>query len=174
MYYDKRTTSLDPVNKKLLQAMMNQIDQILRGKYQYQDGEERLVLDDHSYVRLNYTSSGQQEVVWILNLLFYYVLENKKAYVILEEPESHLYPQAQSEVAQLLGMFLNAGNQMLLTTHSPYILGEINNLLYAGNLADQAKEQVNCVVAENMQVHSDRTSAYYMDDGRIEILHVLV
>lgn len=167
MYYDKRTTSLDPVNKKLLQAMMNQIDQILRGKYQYQDREERLVLDDHSYVRLNYTSSGQQEVVWILNLLFYYVLENKKAYVILEEPESHLYPQAQSEVAQLLGMFLNAGNQMLLTTHSPYILGEINNLLYAGNLADQAKEQVNCVVAENMQVHSDRTSAYYMDDGRM-------
>ena len=87
--------------------------------------------------------------------------------MILEEPESHLYPQAQSEVAQLLGMFLNAGNQMLLTTHSPYILGEINNLLYAGNLADQAKEQVNCVVAENMQVHSDRTSAYYMDDGRM-------
>ena len=87
--------------------------------------------------------------------------------MILEEPESHLYPQAQSEVAQLLGMFLNAGNEMLLTTHSPYILGEINNLLYAGNLADQAKEQVNCVVAENMQVHSDRTSAYYMDDGRM-------
>ena len=165
MYYEKLSTSADPINKPLLQAMMNQIDQILKGKYQYQDGEERLVLEDHSYVRLNYTSSGQQEVVWILNLLFYYVLENKKVYMILEEPESHLYPQAQSEMAQLLGMFLRAGNQMLLTTHSPYILGEINNLLYAGNLAKKARDQVNQVIGENEQIDSSCTSAYYIEEG---------
>ena len=167
MYYEKLSTSADPINKPLLQAMMNQIDQILKGKYQYQDGEERLVLEDHSYVRLNYTSSGQQEVVWILNLLFYYVLENKKVYMILEEPESHLYPQAQSEMAQLLGMFLRAGNQMLLTTHSPYILGEINNLLYAGNLAKKARDQVNQVIGENEQIDSSCTSAYYIEEGSL-------
>ena len=167
MYYEKLSTSAEPINKPLLQAMMNQIDQILKGKYQYQDGEERLVLEDHSYVRLNYTSSGQQEVVWILNLLFYYVLENKKVYMILEEPESHLYPQAQSEMAQLLGMFLRAGNQMLLTTHSPYILGEINNLLYAGNLAKKARDQVNQVIGENEQIDSSCTSAYYIEEGSL-------
>lgn len=168
MYYEKLSTSSDPVNRLLLQEMMNQIDQILKGKYQYQDGEERLVLEDHSYVKLNYTSSGQQEVVWILNLIFYYVLENRKVYMILEEPESHLYPQAQSEIAKLLGMFLRAGNQMLLTTHSPYILGEINNLLYAGNLAKKARAQVNQVIGEYEQMDSSCTSAYYIEKGGLK------
>lgn len=168
MYYEKLSTSTDPVKKELLQLMMRHIDTILKGKYQYMDGEERLVLDEHRYVKLNYTSSGQQEVVWILNLLFYYVLENRKVYLILEEPESHLYPSAQNAVAELLGMFFNAGNHMLLTTHSPYILGAVNNLLYAGNLfiknGTLAKE-VDKVVAEKMQIDARHTSACYARDG---------
>lgn len=165
MYYDKLTMSTEPVNKHLLQSMMRHIDMILKGKYQYMDGEERLVLDARRYVKLNYTSSGQQEVVWILNLLFYYMLENRNVYLILEEPESHLFPAAQSAMAELLGMFLNADNQMLLTTHSPYILGALNNLLYAGNLSTKHRDAVKEVVSEEEQIDARQTSAYYVDNG---------
>ncbi len=165
MYYDKLTMSMEMIDKSLLQSMMKHIDKILKGKYQYMNGEERLILDEHRYVKLNYTSSGQQEVVWILNLLFYYVLENKKVYMILEEPESHLYPEAQSAVAELLGMFMNAGNQMLLTTHSPYILGSVNNLLYANLLSVKAKAQVNTIISSQMQIDAKHTASYYVDNG---------
>lgn len=168
MYYDRLTTSTEPVKKHLLQPMMQHMDMILKGKYQYMDGEERLVLDERRYVKLNYTSSGQQEVVWILNLLFYYVLENRNVYLILEEPESHLFPAAQSAVAELLGMFLNADNQILLTTHSPYILGALNNLLYAGNLYEKHSKKVNSVIMKEMQIDAQHTSSYYVDDGMLE------
>ena len=164
MYYNKMSMSSEPLNKKLLQLMMKHIDIILKGKYQYMQGEERLVFENHRYVRLNYTSSGQQEVVWILNLLFYYVLENRKVYMILEEPESHLYPEAQSMVAEILGMFLHPGNHMLLTTHSPYILGAINNLLYACTLAKQGKEVTRIIVSEKF-LDAETTSSYYVDEG---------
>lgn len=71
--------------------------------------------------------------------MFYYILENRKIYLILEEPESHLYPEAQSQIAEAMGLFLNAGNHMLVTTHSPYILGSINNLMYAGALVQKVQ-----------------------------------
>lgn len=168
MYYNKINTSAEKLNKPVLKAMMEFIPQILKGRYQYTDGEERLLLDSHRYVKLNYTSSGQQEVVWILNLLFYYVLENKHVYMILEEPESHLYPEAQSQVAEMLAMFLKAGNKMLLTTHSPYILGALNNLLYAGNLKNKGKAEVGTLIREEMQIDSEKTAAYFVKEGQLE------
>ena len=44
------------------------------------DGEERLYLSSGKYVKINLASSGQQEVIWIFNLLFYYLLEDKRIF----------------------------------------------------------------------------------------------
>ena len=84
MYYNKLFTTTIPLKKDIITKLMETIDSILKGKYQYAGGEERLFVNDYQYVKLNYSSSGQQEVIWILNLLFYYVLENRKIYLILE------------------------------------------------------------------------------------------
>lgn len=97
--------------------------------------------------------------------MFYYVLENRKIYLILEEPESHLYPEAQSRVAEAMAIFLNAGNHMLVTTHSPYILGSINNLMYAGMLSKKAAEAVEKIIVKERQMHVEDTMAYYVKEG---------
>lgn len=165
MYYNKLYTTTIPLKKDILIKLMETIDQILKGKYQYAGGEERLFVNDHQYVKLNYSSSGQQEVIWILNLLFYYMLENRKIYLILEEPESHLYPEAQSRVVEAMAIFLNAGNHMLVTTHSPYILGSINNLMYAGMLSKKAAEAVEKIIVKERQMHVEDTMAYYVKEG---------
>ena len=64
-----------------LNLASNMVKRILKGNYINVAGEERLQLDDKSkgYVKINFASSGQQEVLWILNTLFYYLLNNKKA-----------------------------------------------------------------------------------------------
>lgn len=68
----------------------------------------------------------------IFNLLFYYLIEDKRVFLILEEPESHLYPSSQRSVGELLGLFLNdEKNAELITTHSPYLLGTFNYMLQA-------------------------------------------
>lgn len=82
------------------------------------DGEERLQLENGKYVRINFASSGQQEVVWILNVLFYYLLNNKKIYFIIEEPESHLFPNAQKLIAEFIALVQKGGKvrySLLLT-----------------------------------------------------------
>ncbi|WP_241210766.1 AAA family ATPase [Brachyspira hampsonii] len=86
-------------------------------------------------------SSGQQEILWLLNVLLGIIWLNKKnIFVIIEEPEAHLYPNMQKEIIDFIVNFMNITNSnILITTHSPYILTSANNLLYAGKLKENYK-----------------------------------
>ena len=55
---------------------------ILGGEYRSVNGEERLYFGE-DYVKINYASSGQQEAVWIVNMLFYYMLGKRKTFFII-------------------------------------------------------------------------------------------
>ena len=49
--------------------------------------------------------------------------------LIIDEPESHLDTRNQIELARLLARCTRAGLQVLITTHSDYLIKEINNLV---------------------------------------------
>jgi predicted ATPase len=49
--------------------------------------------------------------------------------LIFEEPESHLHPAAQRQLARGIVRLVNAGVRVLITTHSDIIISQINNLL---------------------------------------------
>jgi len=44
---------------------------------------------------------------------------------LLDEPDTHLHVRAQIELLQTLQEFSDAGNQIILTTHSPFIINSI-------------------------------------------------
>lgn len=157
-------------DKKMDMEVMRQaivlMAKILKGEYRYIDGEERLQVSQNRYVKINFASSGQQEAVWILNVLFYYLLQGKETFFIVEEPESHLYPDAQKLITEFIALVKNAGNQVMLTTHSPYILGTMNNLLYANKISSQVdKAELNQIIYEREWIEFDKLSAYYVNDG---------
>ena len=166
-YFDnKRTTSITSFDTAFARKCMALIDEILKGRYLYVSGEERLVLDNNKYVKINYTSSGQQESVWIFNILMYQLINNIKTFIILEEPEAHLYPDAQKKMVELLSMFQSKNNELLLTTHSPYVLGTINNLIYAKQIECQTNSpQTDAVVEKEKRI--ERCSAYNVHNGHI-------
>ena len=140
------------------------VNEILKGRYVFANGEERLVLKNDRYVKINYTSSGQQETVWIFNILLYQLISDTKTFIILEEPEAHLYPDAQKKITELLALFLSNKNSILITTHSPYILGTVNNLIYAKKLSrNENKEKVESIIDKCKQV--DECSAYFVENG---------
>ena len=171
MVNKKRNTSGDKLSSGLLTRMQEIIRTVLKGNYRYSDGEERLYFEGSRYVKINYTSSGQQEIVWMLNLLFYYVLENKKVFLILEEPESHLYPDAQKSISELIALFKNYGNDVLLTTHSPYMLGAFNNLLLSHQVGSPSKEDceaVKKIVDRRAWIDPKELSAYHTESGKIK------
>lgn len=143
-------------------------DKVLRGSYRYIDGEERLYLDAYKYIKINFTSSGQQEIVWVFNLLLYYLLEDRKVFLILEEPESHLYPESQQVIGEVLALFCNEGNAELLTTHSPYMLGTFNYLLLAGQVPEDQADKLKKQLRKRYWIDPNITTAYYVHDGELE------
>ena len=73
-------------NSPVIRLLSDKANDVLGGSYRYVDGEERLYLDNRKYIKFNFASSGQQEIVWVFNLLFYYLVEDKRVFLILEEP----------------------------------------------------------------------------------------
>lgn len=144
------------------------IERIIKGRYQYESGEEKLYISGNQYVKINFASSGQQEAVWITNILFYYLLESKPVFLIVEEPESHLYPDSQKLIAELLAIFKSNGNTELITTHSPYILGEMNNLIYANVLYNRGVSGVENIIEPEKQLSTKRVSSYHVYDGLLQ------
>jgi predicted ATPase len=45
--------------------------------------------------------------------------------VIIENPEAHLHPRGQSEIARLIGLCVKAGVQVIVETHSDHLLNGI-------------------------------------------------
>ena len=160
----QRPTPIPSAIKLLLQDA----NSVLCCKYKYVDGEERLYLDSKRYIKINLASSGQQEIVWVFNLLFYYLLENKKVFLILEEPESHLYPESQRVIGEVLSLFCNCGNSELITTHSPYLLGTFNYLLMAHQCPEERKEAIKGSVHKYKWLNPDNTSACFICNGFLE------
>ena len=157
------------IDEAILKMAIVKMEEILKGEYKNSDGEELLKLPDNEFIKLNYASSGQQEAVWITNMLFYYMLGNMKTYFIIEEPESHLFPEAQKAITELISIAKNDKNKVLITTHSPYILGSINNLLYADKIGkSKNKKMVEELVSPHMWLSHSVMGAYYLENGMLE------
>ena len=60
--------------------------------------------------------------------------------VIIEEPEAHLHPAAQTEMAKALTRLVRGGVRVIVTTHSDWLLQEIGNAMREGELAERAGE----------------------------------
>lgn len=67
---------------------------------------------------------------------FYFFLRHvakENHLLIIDEPESHLDTSNQIQLARLLARIVGAGVKVLVTTHSDYLLKEINNLIMLSN-----------------------------------------
>ncbi len=154
--------------KEQREQAINLIKKILRGQYRYSNGEEQIILDNGKYVKINFSSSGQQECVWILNILFYYLLRQPLILFIIEEPESHLFPESQKYITELISLVNNCGHSVLLTTHSPYVLGTLNNLLYAYSVQQSDVKAADKIIPKSFWIDWAQFDSWFVKDGRIE------
>ncbi|MCL1951331.1 MAG: ATP-binding protein [Oscillospiraceae bacterium] len=157
----------------LLGAVQDLSSKILNANYRYVDSQERLYLSGRNeYVKINFASSGQQEAVWIINLLQYFLIEKKKGvFLIVEEPEAHLYPDSQMFMADILSLFINekSGNHLgMITTHSPYVLGELNNLLLAGKIEKPNQDSARKILDKRTWIEAKQFQALHVHNGTCE------
>lgn len=144
------------------------ISKILKGKYQYDKDGEKIFYETNKYVKLNFSSSGQQESLWILLLLFIIILEKQNVFIVIEEPEAHLFPEAQKEISNLIALMSNVENsQVIITTHSPYILASLNNLILANKVGSE-NINVEKRINKNLWINRDKVYAALVTKGQVK------
>jgi len=149
------------------------IKEILKAKISFDDekGIIKLVVGNEKEFPLRFVSSGQQEVLWILLVVQFLLKSKRHSFVVIEEPEAHLFPATQKKVVEILSLLHNiTGSGLVITTHSPYILTSFNNLLYAYKVASETgkEEEVSKVINRELWINPDEVNAFYVDNGKIE------
>jgi len=142
---------------------------ILKAEYKIDATGEKLYSENFAIpVKLDFASSGQQEVIWILLQLIILILEAKPSFVVIEEPEAHLYPIAQTELLNAIALFVNSNinNQIIITTHSPYILTAINNLLFAQRVANKYINE------KNMEISKIIPQKFWLNPSNFEAIYL--
>lgn len=95
----------------------------------------------------NYFTKGDSTIAtnigfgisYVLPIIVTGLIAKKGAYVIVENPEAHLHPSAQSKIGRFLAMVANAGIKVIVETHSDHV---INGVQIAAAKGEISSEQI--------------------------------
>lgn len=79
----------------------------------------------------------------LASIVFYFRHQAQEGdFLLIDEPELNLHPDNQRKVARFLARAVNRGFRILISTHSDYVLRELNQLLQLGRPDERAKKLV--------------------------------
>jgi len=92
--------------------------------------------------------------------------------LMIDEPELNLHPENQRRIARFLAKLVNAGLNIVISTHSDYIIRELNSLIMlsnkgAGDLRKKYKYE------DDEVLDSNKVGAYLFDDRTITPFKIL-
>jgi predicted ATP-binding protein involved in virulence len=168
-------------NKELQEEIDKLVEKTLCGKHIYEKGKDLLEITDGRRVGIANCSSGQQETlplaIILATLPFLSAYSTPGRTVYIEEPEAHLFPSAQRNIIELISTVFNARQehlQFFITTHSPYVLTAINNLLQAGLLYKESSpellEKLRNIVPEYKSLLPADLAAYSLVNGNCKTI----
>jgi predicted ATPase len=110
----------------------------------------------------------------LFGFVFYLLYMAKQGDILMiDEPELNLHPNNQRFLAQLLAKLVNKKVKIVISTHSDYIIREINNLII---LANDFKQKTNIMRKYNYtneeSLRKETISANYLHNNTIEEIEI--
>lgn len=162
----------DQNDKVLSDKIRHLVESVLVGKYKYEDGQD-WIEQKNKKINLANASSGQQEALPMLLMLSVWTFsatEKRKCNFFIEEPEAHLFPVSQKHIMSLIGLIYNKkSHNFVITTHSPYILTAINNMILTSTVAKEKNvEEMEPVIDTDYSINYEDVRAFTIRDGVLE------
>ncbi|MBR7800502.1 AAA family ATPase [Undibacterium fentianense] len=147
---------------------------LLGGDYVNRNDSEYVQSTDGRKIPISALSSGQQELLPLVTVLPRFISASRRN-IYIEEPEAHLFPSAQSKLVEIFSNLINQTRNnvdMVLTTHSPYVLVKLNNLIKAGQLGRvqirDRSTKVSEVIPKNFWMRPNFVKAYAIINGELK------
>lgn len=104
------------------------------------DENDRVVYrsTDEALLPISAAASSIKELAPLYMLLDKYPAEQLS--ILFEEPEAHLHPQKQVDIADFVVRAINKGSHMQITTHSDYFLRRLNDRIFLHKIQNVNKE----------------------------------
>ncbi|MDM8548517.1 ATP-binding protein [Desulfobacterales bacterium HSG2] len=94
-------------------------------------------------------------------------------FIVIDEPEMNLHPESQAKLLEVFGIMISLGVRILITTHSPYLLAHLNNLVSgAVETPEILREQAASSYLKDPRafLSMDQVSAYEMKNDKLHSL----
>lgn len=95
-------------------------------------------------------------------------------FLVIDEPEMNLHPESQVKLLESLAILVNLGVRILLTTHSPYLMAHLNNIVNGNHQNPQLlAEQAKLLYLQDSRafLKMEQVSAYEMKNNQLLSLH---
>ncbi len=148
--------------------------------YRFEDNQNKLYFEENESILLSEASSGMQSIIPLILVILYKSQEtNAGNTYVIEEPELNLFPETQYALTKLIvekccafDSAAESCNELIITTHSPYILTAFNNFLLAGKIAESktATDKAQDVIPKKSWVAASDFSAYYVNEGGVGVV----
>lgn len=95
--------------------------------------------------------------------------------LIIDEPESHLTLKNQRLIAKLIVSIINCNIKVFITTHSDFLVKELNNLILLNNTFENKSEWLSKnkkLYTSEDNINFGKVSVYQANDGKLDKLIV--
>jgi len=138
--------------------------------YKNENGNDYISNGESGDILLSESASGYQSI-FPMKLVIENNINRVGNFFIIEEPELNLYPSTQKNlVYDLTKKCIKRDGQLLMTTHSPYVLSSLNNLLFAYKVAQKHPEQaeeIAKIIPKESWLNPEDFAAYFVSDGTV-------
>lgn len=171
----------DPIakNKNDFQKLADQIEKYIQNnnktifkKTKFGGREIKVSVKRSLEIDLYNASSSIKQLAPLLLYLRYRAKSGD--FLVIDEPEMNLHPESQVKLLESLAILVNLGVRILLTTHSPYLMAHLNNIVNGNHqnpelLAEQAK--LLYLQDSRAFLKMEQVSAYEIKNNKLLSLH---
>lgn len=148
--------------------------------YKNVNGEDRIYFSKRKKMKLTESASGFQSIIpIILPIEFIKKREigGSNYSFVIEEPETNLFPRAQYDLLKLLESGrpddfgkIDKGTIHFYTTHSPFFLSSLNNLLFAYMKGHESegnnRDKIDKIIPAKSWINPEDFAAYQIVNGK--------
>lgn len=148
----------------------NSVKNIMGGSYKSDKNGIRFVSKKRGEERYDIPLHMASSSARGLSDLYFYLRHQVKPnqLLIIDEPEGHLDTQNQIMLARMLSQFVRSGIKVLITTHSDYVLKEINNLIMLNSSFEGKEELIKDLKYESCEsLNPDSLRCYIAEEGQL-------